>query len=82
MIVFSTEPEKTTSSARTIFDSPMFFNKLEISLICLLTDFKSLGDLLDTKSFLPSNLVQSRNIMDSLFISRYILSRDTMGISP
>jgi hypothetical protein len=82
MILRSTEPEKTTSSANIISFWLIFFNRLDISFICLFTELESFGFSRDTNSFCPSSLVQSRNIISSLFISRYILSRDTMGISP
>ena len=80
MILLKTEPEKTTSSASIIFVWLMFFNIFDMSFICCITELESFGFDLETNSFCPSSLVQSKNIIESLFICKYILSRDTMGI--
>lgn len=79
-MVFNTDPENTTSSANIILVEPILSNNSDICFICLSTEFLSSGAILETKFLLLSRRVQSRNIIDSLFVSRYILSSDTMGI--
>lgn len=80
IIVFRTEPVNTTSSVRMICVSPIDSKSCDICFICLSTFSWSVGFILDTKFLLLSKRVQSKNIMDSLFISRYILSNEMMGI--
>lgn len=82
MMFLSTDPEKTTSSASIICFLFILFNNEDISSICFFTELGSFGFSLDTNSFCPSNLVQSRNNIESLLIDKYILSRETMGIKP
>lgn len=70
----------TTSSAKIIFVSFILCSNSDICFICLSTDSLSVGFILDTKSLLLSKRVQSKNIIESLFISKYILSKEMMGI--
>jgi len=70
MIDFRTEPEKTTSSARTISFKLDDSSLSDIFLICFFTESLLFGFFLDTSSFFLSSLVQSRNIICLSSISR------------
>lgn len=77
---FKTDPLNTTSSAKTISLVPLSCKYLAIFSTCNSTELGVLGLFLETNSFLPSNLVQSKNIIYLLSILKYILSSETMGI--
>lgn len=70
IIVFKTEPLKTTSSAKMICVSPIDSKSSDICFICLSTACLSVGLVLETRSLLLSKRVQSRKIIDELSIVR------------